>query len=69
MIAVPRPGPRIRTHVVCQPSDRAEPGAWAAGSRVAVFHAAPDIGHAAAAVQCQHLQSRAAGIVVAVAHG
>ena len=52
-----------RRTVVGEPRDRAQAGARAAGGRVAVLHAAARIGHAAAAVQRQHLEPGAAGVV------
>ena len=53
----------IDPHRVGEALDGAEAGAGAAGGRVAVLHAAIRIGHAAAAIQCQHFQPGALGIV------
>jgi hypothetical protein len=52
-------GTGIDPQIVGQTRDRTKAGARAAGRGVAVIHAARDVGHAAAAIQRQHFQSRA----------
>jgi hypothetical protein len=57
-------GTRIDPHVVRQAGDGAEAVARAARRRVAIVHAAADIGHPAAAIQRQQFQSDTFAVVV-----